>query len=133
MDCCESSVYDDQFDAREAAHKLREYRRKGPNPWTARLIEELAAGGVDGLTVLEIGAGIGAVHQTLLVSGAATATDVDASGPYLAAAREEAERRGLTGRVVFLKGDAVKMKKIIETFQSERYGKSGESTTATRQ
>jgi SAM-dependent methyltransferase len=109
VDCCESTVYDDQFDAREAAHKLREYRRNGPNPWTARLIGELSAGGVDGLTVLEIGAGIGAVRQALLASGAATATDVDASGPYLAAAREEAERRGLTGRVTFLKGDAVRL------------------------
>ena len=110
MDCCESSVYDEEFDAREAAHKLREYRRKGPNPWTARLINELSAGGVDGLTVLEIGAGIGAVHQTLLASGAASATDVDASGPYLAVAREEAERRGMTGRVTFLKGDAVRLR-----------------------
>ena len=110
MDCCDSSVYDDQFDAREAAHKLREYRRKGPNPWTARLIRELSSGGVDGLSVLEIGAGIGAVHQSLLASGAATATDVDASGPYLAAAREEAERRGLTDRVTFLKGDAVALR-----------------------
>ena len=109
MDCCEHTVYDDQFDAKAAAQKLREYRRDGPKGWTARLIDGLRAEGVDGMTVLEIGAGVGAVHQTLLASGAASATDVDASGPYLAVAREEAARRGLADRVTFLKGDAVQL------------------------
>jgi magnesium-protoporphyrin O-methyltransferase len=100
-------VYDDAFDARTAERELRDYRRHGARGWTARLIDALAAGGVDGLSVLEIGAGVGAVHQSLLAAGAATATDVDASGPYLAAARAEAERLGLADRVTFLKGDAV--------------------------
>lgn len=107
IDCCEPTVYDDQFDARRAGDRLREYRRSGPNGWTTRLIEALAAGGVDGMTVLDIGAGVGAVHHALLAAGAASAVDVDASGPYLDAARGEADRRGLTGRVTYLKGDAV--------------------------
>lgn len=107
MECCEPTVYDDQFDARRAADRLREYRRKGPNGWTVRLVHGLAADGVDGMTVLDIGAGVGAVHQALLAAGAASAVDVDASGPYLAAARAEAERRGLSDRVTYHKGDAV--------------------------
>lgn len=61
MDCCERTVYDDQFDARRADERLREYRRKGPNGWTARLVAALSADGVEGLTVLDIGAGVGAV------------------------------------------------------------------------
>ena len=109
MDCCEPDMYDDQFDAKAAAQKLREYRRNGPKGWTARLITELSRGGVEGLTVIDIGAGVGAVHQTLLQAGAAAATDIDASGPYLAASREEAERRGLADRVTYLKGDAVRL------------------------
>lgn len=109
MDCCDPGVYDTQFDAAHADEKLREFREQGPKGWTARLIAELSDGGVDGLTVLDIGAGVGAVHQTLLEAGAASATDVDASGPYLAAAREEAERRGLADRVTYLKGDAVRL------------------------
>lgn len=107
MDCCERTVYDDQFDARRASERLCEYRRKGPNGWTARLVAALAADGVAGLTVLDIGAGVGAVHHALLEAGAVSAVDVDASGPYLAAARSEAERRGLADRVTYLKGDAV--------------------------
>lgn len=107
MDCCEPTVYDDQFDARRAADRLREYRTRGPNGWTRRLVAGLAADGVDGLTVLDIGAGVGAVHHALLDAGAASAIDVDASGPYLAAAREEAARRGLADRVTYRKGDVV--------------------------
>jgi magnesium-protoporphyrin O-methyltransferase len=102
-------MYDRQFDAERAEQKLREYRRDGPKRWTARLIAELSRGGVDGLTVLDIGAGVGAVHQALLASGAASATDVDASGPYIEAARHEAERRGVVDRVTYLKGDAVSL------------------------
>jgi hypothetical protein len=43
----------------------------------------------------------------MLAAGAASAVDVDASGPYIAAARTEADRRGLADRVTYLKGDAV--------------------------
>jgi SAM-dependent methyltransferase len=107
VDCCKPDLYDTQFDARRAQDRLREYRRNGPKGWTARLIQELSRGGVDGVTVLDIGAGVGAVHQALLEAGAASATDVDASGPYLAAAKEEATRRGLGDRVTYVKGDAV--------------------------
>jgi SAM-dependent methyltransferase len=109
VDCCDPTVYDDQFDARRAEEKLRDYRRHGPRGWTARLVEELARGGAEGSTVLDIGAGVGAVHHALLESGAASAIDVDASGPYLDAARQEAERRGLAERVTYRKGDAVRL------------------------
>lgn len=109
VDCCDRTIYDDQFDARRAAQKVREYRRDGPKGWTARLISGLAEGGVAGRTVLDIGAGVGAVHLALLAAGAASAVDVDASGPYLAAAREEAERQGFAQRVTYRKGDAVRL------------------------
>ena len=89
MDCCSpgDSAFDCQFDARHAAGKLRAYRRKGPVGLTRALIEALAAGGIDGQTVLDIGGGVGAVHHELLRSGAATAVDVDASRAYIAVAR----------------------------------------------
>jgi magnesium-protoporphyrin O-methyltransferase len=114
MDCCDRTVYDDTFDAREAEARLREYRRDGPRDSTARLVDGLATGGVEGMTVLDIGAGVGAVHHALLAAGAATAVDVDASGPYIAAARGEAERRGLADRVTYRKGDAVALGPELE-------------------
>jgi magnesium-protoporphyrin O-methyltransferase len=59
--------------------------------------------------VLDIGAGVGAVHVSLLEAGAAGAIDVDASREYLATARSEAERRGLEGRVQYRYGDVVEL------------------------
>jgi magnesium-protoporphyrin O-methyltransferase len=109
MDCCApgDSPFDRQFDARHAAGKLRAYRQKGPAGLTRALIEALAAGGVEGQTVLEIGGGVGAVHHELLRSGAASAVDVDASRAHVSAAREEAERQGHADRVRYLGGDFV--------------------------
>ncbi len=109
MACCSpgDSPFDRQFDARHAAERLRAYRRNGPTGLTRALIDGLAAGGVDGRTVLDIGGGVGAVHHELLRSGAATAVDIDASRAYVSVAHEEAERQGHGDRVEYLTGDFV--------------------------
>ena len=116
MDCCSpgDSPFDRQFDARHVAKRLRAYRQKGPVGLTRALIEALAAGGIDGNTVLEIGGGVGAVHNELLRSGAATAVDVDASRAYISVARGEAERQGHADRVRYLGGDFVALADAIE-------------------
>jgi SAM-dependent methyltransferase len=97
------------FGEGDARKDLEQYRRSGPDRTTAWLIDGLRAGGVEGLTVLDIGAGVGAVHQELLSSGASSATDVDGSPAYVAAAREEAARRGTTDRVHHEIGDFVQL------------------------
>lgn len=106
--------YDKAFDGRLAERELRDYRRHGPGRASKAVADALARGGVDGKSVLDIGGGVGAVHQQLLDRGAATVTDVDASRPYLEAARSEAERRGVTGRVRFEYGDFVTLAPTIE-------------------
>ena len=109
MDCCSpgDSPFDRQFNARHAEDDLREYRRDGPTGLTRTLIQALAAGGIEGQSVLEIGGGVGAVHHELLCAGAATAVDVDASRAYISAAREESERQGHADRVEYRVGDFV--------------------------
>lgn len=116
MECCSpgDSPFDRQFDARHAADDLRAYRAKGAVGMTRELIRALAEGGVDGRTVLEIGAGVGAVHHELLRAGAASAVDVDASHAFIAAAREEAERQGHADRVRYLAGDFVALADRVE-------------------
>lgn len=103
------------FDQKKADRKLRDFRRKGA-PWATReLIDELASGlDLDGVTVLDVGAGVGAVHIELLARGAASAVDVDGSGAYVVVAREEAERRGLTGRVRHVVGDLTLVAPTLE-------------------
>ncbi|MBF6605970.1 MAG: methyltransferase domain-containing protein [Chloroflexi bacterium] len=116
MDCCSpgDSPFDRQFNDRHAAQDLRAYRQKGSVGLTRALIEALAAGGIDGQTVLEIGGGVGAVHHELLRSGAAAAVDVDASRAYISVAREEADRQGHGDRVRYLVGDFVALADAVQ-------------------
>lgn len=116
MDCCTAggSPFDHQFDAGHAARDLRDYRAKGPSSLTRALVAALADGGVDGQTVLEIGAGVGAVHHALLQAGAATAVDVDASRAYVSIAQEEAVRQGHADRVRYLVGDFVALADAVD-------------------
>jgi magnesium-protoporphyrin O-methyltransferase len=93
------------YDEKRAASELRKYRERGPIPSTRALIEALKAEGVEGATLLDIGGGIGAIQHELLDAGAAHATSVDASAPYLDTARAESERRGHDGRVTYVHGD----------------------------
>jgi hypothetical protein len=102
-----------EFGERAARDDLKAYRKSGPGTTTRWLIEGLEAGGVGGMTVLDIGAGVGAVHQRLLADGALAAIDVDGSPAYVDAAREEAARRGTTDRVRYEVGDFVELAPAI--------------------
>jgi SAM-dependent methyltransferase len=103
------------FDQQTADRDLRDFRRTGA-PWATReLIDELAAGlDLTGATVLDVGAGVGAVHLGLLARGAASAVDVDGSGAYVAAARHEAERHGYRDRVRHVLGDLTMVAPSLE-------------------
>jgi magnesium-protoporphyrin O-methyltransferase len=103
--CCEPD-FERIFDESEAASDLQGWEDDGLPDSTAELIEALRSEGVEGATVIDIGAGVGMVHLELLAAGAATAIDVDASSAYLATARAEAERRGIGDRVAYLHGNA---------------------------
>lgn len=101
------------YDEKRAAADLRKYREKGAIPSTQALIEALKAEGVEGATLLDIGGGIGAIQHELLDAGVTQVTSVDASAPYLDAAREESHRRGHDGRVTCVHGDFVELAESI--------------------
>jgi magnesium-protoporphyrin O-methyltransferase len=112
-DCCRVD-YDEQFNAEEARRDLLQYRAKGPDPSTRRLVEALIAQGVEGATLLDIGGGIGAVQLELLRAGAASSVDVDASRPYLRTAEAEADERGWRGRTRYVHGDFTRVASEVE-------------------
>jgi len=101
MDCCQCKGIDKLFDEKEARRHLKAYRKDGPARTTRILIEALKAQGIEGMSLLDIGGGVGAIQHELLRAGAERATGVDASAAYVKAAREEAERQGHAGRVSF--------------------------------
>jgi magnesium-protoporphyrin O-methyltransferase len=112
MPCAQCSAIEEQFDAPTARAQLRKLRRRGPDRTTRMLLDDLRsvmAGEYSAGLLLDIGAGIGAIHHTLLDQGIERAIHVDASSAYLDAAREEAERRGHRDRVEFRRGDFVEL------------------------
>lgn len=117
MSCAQCEGIESQFDQREARKKLRQLRRRGPDKTTRLLIEELraalSASDTHDAALLDIGAGLGAIHHELLDDRVTRAVHVDASTAQLAAAKEETERRGHSSRVEFMFGDFVALADTI--------------------
>ncbi|MGH2418484.1 MAG: methyltransferase domain-containing protein [Candidatus Limnocylindria bacterium] len=107
--CCDDDLTRLGYDGLNAAADLQRWREGRLHPPTGELIEIILAEGVEDARVLDIGAGVGAVHVALLEGGAAAAIDVDASREFIAAAAAEVERRELQGRVEYRYGDVVQL------------------------
>jgi predicted TPR repeat methyltransferase len=105
--CCSTATYADFFNEKLARRDAARYRRKGLRGVSKRLVELVAARGVDGATVLELGGGTGSLQIELLERGAASATNTELSPGYEAVAGELLRERGLTGRVERIVADLV--------------------------
>lgn len=105
MTCCQCQGIERFFGKRMAARELKKFRKKGATGTTRQLIDALEAQGIDGMTLLDIGGGIGAIQHELLDLGVSRATNVEASTAYLDAAKVEAERLGRIERVQYRFGN----------------------------
>jgi magnesium-protoporphyrin O-methyltransferase len=99
MNCCQCQGIEELFSQEYVTKELSRYRVKGPDKTTRMLTEAIKKEGVDGLTLLDIGGGVGAVQHELLGAGVQDVTSVEASTSYLTAARGEAQRRGLADQI----------------------------------
>ena len=92
--CCDEDLAKIGYDGDDAADDLELWREHGPRAETQELLDVILAEGVEGAALLDIGAGVGAVHVTLLearrgVSGGRGRLDRRTSpppGPRLSAA-----------------------------------------------
>lgn len=100
---CGPNIFGERF----ARSEIKRYRKKGPAKNTRILLDALERAGVGGLTLLDIGGGVGAISLELLKSGVTTATGIDASPAYIAAATAEAAREGVGDRFTARQGDFV--------------------------
>jgi len=106
MDCCaHNQGLAKIFGEDNARSELKLYWKKGLDKHARAIVESLNARGVQGATVLEVGAGLGGLHLELLKRGAARATDVDVSAAYLSAAQTVSDKLGLRDRVDYRLGD----------------------------
>jgi 2-polyprenyl-3-methyl-5-hydroxy-6-metoxy-1,4-benzoquinol methylase len=111
--CC-TRGYDKTFGERAARRDARRYRRKGLDKTGQRLVQELAARGVAGASVLEVGGGVGAIDLDLLRRGAERATIVELSGGYDEEADVLAREEGVKERIQRRHGDFAEEEAQVE-------------------
>lgn len=97
--CCDPREYDRVFTRKYARRKAESWRTSGSDELARLLIDFLAAQGVSGATVLEVGGGVGSLHLELLRRGAATATNLELSSTYDHEAAQLLAETGLADRV----------------------------------
>ena len=115
MNCCPHCQGADKlFNEDRARSSLQDYRRHGPDRATKRLLEAIESNEVTGLTLLDIGGGIGAIQHELNAAGVTAVTGVDASTAYLRLAQQEAAKRGYAAEARYLHGDFVALADQVE-------------------
>lgn len=107
MNCRQCQGIETRFNQKRATQKLNQYRQKGPEKTTRMLVEALRAEGVEGMTLLDIGGGVGAIQHELLRAGAVSATNVEAATAYITAAKEEAASQGHAARMSHYHGNFI--------------------------
>jgi magnesium-protoporphyrin O-methyltransferase len=108
MPCCSGpfhTIAERQFTTQKASKELRRYRRQKLVVTTRLLRDGIVRAGLNTGTLLDVGAGIGALTFELLDRGMRDAIIVEASPAYLAAGRDEAARRQRDGAVRSVAGD----------------------------
>ena len=105
--CCARHGQEELFGEKSAANDARKYRRKGADPMARSLARRAAARGAEGVSVLEIGGGVGQVALELLKSGAASAEVVELLPAYEPLVRELAAEAGVGERLSFRTADLV--------------------------
>lgn len=109
MDCCKSDVIESRFDDRYVQKKLAKYRKKGPKKTTSILSRVVAEHLCEGMTLLDIGGGIGDLQHLLLTQGVSTSINCEASSAFIEACMQEATRHGYADRITHVQGDFVEV------------------------
>ncbi|GAA2168792.1 class I SAM-dependent methyltransferase [Pedococcus bigeumensis] len=97
--CCDPLGFDDVFSPQFARKQAQRYRRRGLSSSARDIVEFLAARGLAGATVLEIGGGVGEIQLELLKRGALRTRNLELVSAYDALAGELAREAGVADRV----------------------------------
>jgi magnesium-protoporphyrin O-methyltransferase len=112
--CCSIPCADtNRFFSRLAGLHRWRFRVFGFEKTQQQLIDGIQQAGSNAADLLEIGCGVGYLHQALLQAGARTATGVDLSERMLVEARQLAQATGLGKRTEYLQGDFVGLADVI--------------------
>lgn len=109
MDCCSQDVIESRFDEAYVQKKISRYRKKGPKKTTSVLANVIAEQMGEGMTLLDIGGGIGDLQHILLPMGVSYAINCEASDAFVQACDQEARLHGYADLISHIKGDFVEV------------------------
>lgn len=109
MDCCETAVIDSCFDDRYVQKKLARYQKNGPKKTTSILARVITDQMRKGMTLLDIGGGIGDLQHILIPMGVGRAVNCEASNAFIQACEKEATVRGYADKITHIQGDFVEL------------------------
>ena len=107
MSCCSHNRSAVRLFSRFARRYRRRFEKKGLEASQRQLVEGLARAGFGDASLLEIGSGVGYLHQYLLQRGAATAVGVDLTPKMIEEAEALARKNGLAERTHYRVADFV--------------------------
>ncbi len=113
MSSCQCQAIEKFHNQKVVDKELSSYLKKGPGKQTRDLIEAIQKESIQGLTLIDIGGGVGAIQHALLKTGVEHAINVEASNAFLQAAQSEAQRRNLADRVSYHYGNFVDLAEHI--------------------
>lgn len=105
MVCKQCQELEKIFDEDNAVDELESYHEKGPSRSTQILLKAIRSEDISGMTLLDIGGGIGAISLDLLEDGLLQSTSVEASTAYIELGQKEAQRLGYDDRIAYHHGD----------------------------
>jgi magnesium-protoporphyrin O-methyltransferase len=96
-----------RFFSRWSKRYAKSFRKSGLDKTQRYLLEGVRKGPFASKEILDIGCGVGALHMTLILEGAAAATGIDVSEGMLQQAKILAEENHLEGKTRYVLGDFV--------------------------
>ena len=112
--CCPHSKSGGRLFSFFARSYRRRFAKKGFEPSQQQLIQGLEQAGFENATLLEVGSGVGYMHQVLLEKGAKSAVGIDLAPDMLKEAQQWADEKGLTDRVQYIQGDFIELLDQVE-------------------
>ena len=112
--CCCHAQSAGRFFSFFARRSRKRFKRKGFEPSQKQLMAGLEQVGYREASVLDIGCGVGHLHQTLLEQGASAAVGIDLAPKMLSEAKDWADERGLGDRVNYVEGDFMTLDERID-------------------
>ncbi len=107
--CCPHDIGAARLFSRMARRHRRRYEKRGFPQSQRQLLEGLTQAGMTGASLLEIGCGVGYLHQHLLTQGAAHATGIDLAEKMIEQARELTQAHGFSDRTDYRVGDFIEI------------------------